>query len=483
MPVGGDISPKRADEDWFAYHERTKNYTPEQREAARVASQAAEEARLAAAAEEARLAAAAEEARLAAVAEEARLAAIAEEEARLAAVAEEARLAAIAEEARLAAVAEEGEEVTQQTTQQEVQGNTMPTAGATSFSLDQRWYGPLENGSYWQNPNHQDYDPTVLTPGASTGTGTGAGADPSLFGYYRDALNLVSDDEGLAALATPASTAFRSAGNPFASNTASNTTGTVPNYTYERAQVPGTYDANRRPGSRGQRYFSDAAFVPQGSPQRQAVRDTYVNQASDAQLVNRANMAQQRQFEAQPSPTYTPPTNTAMGFAPYKIRPAPASGAAVINPAPTENDLIAFLAQQRKNEEEKTGQEVAGEEKPTPIPTQMPVDSTGIASLARGGRTSAYAMGGTPQAQGYYLGGATDGMADRIPARIDNNQEARLSDGEFVIPADVVSHLGNGNSSAGAKNLYGMMDRVRMARTGNKQQGKQIDPNKFIPKR
>ena len=52
MPVGGDISPKRADEDWFAYHERTKNYTPEQREAARVASQAAEEARLAAAAEE-----------------------------------------------------------------------------------------------------------------------------------------------------------------------------------------------------------------------------------------------------------------------------------------------------------------------------------------------------------------------------------------------------------------------------------------------
>lgn len=74
-------------------------------------------------------------------------------------------------------------------------------------------------------------------------------------------------------------------------------------------------------------------------------------------------------------------------------------------------------------------------------------------------------------------------MADRIPARIDNNQEARLSDGEFVIPADVVSHLGNGNSSAGAKNLYGMMDRVRMARTGNKQQGKQIDPNKFIPKR
>ena len=74
-------------------------------------------------------------------------------------------------------------------------------------------------------------------------------------------------------------------------------------------------------------------------------------------------------------------------------------------------------------------------------------------------------------------------MADRIPARIDNTQEARLSDGEFVIPADVVSHLGNGNSGAGAKNLYNMMDRVRQARTGSTRQGRQIDPNKFIPSR
>jgi hypothetical protein len=42
-------------------------------------------------------------------------------------------------------------------------------------------------------------------------------------------------------------------------------------------------------------------------------------------------------------------------------------------------------------------------------------------------------------------------MADKVPATIDGTQEARLSDGEFVIPADVVSHLGNGNSNAGAK--------------------------------
>jgi len=83
--------------------------------------------------------------------------------------------------------------------------------------------------------------------------------------------------------------------------------------------------------------------------------------------------------------------------------------------------------------------------------------------------------------KGKYLDGSTDGMADRVPARIDGRQEARLSDGEFVIPADIVSHLGNGNSDAGAKVLEQMMSRVRKARTGNKKQGKEIDPKTILP--
>lgn len=56
-----------------------------------------------------------------------------------------------------------------------------------------------------------------------------------------------------------------------------------------------------------------------------------------------------------------------------------------------------------------------------------------------------------------------------------------MSHGEFVIPADVVSHLGNGNSDAGARRLYEMMDRIRKARTGTTKQGKQVNPNKFMP--
>jgi hypothetical protein len=88
-----------------------------------------------------------------------------------------------------------------------------------------------------------------------------------------------------------------------------------------------------------------------------------------------------------------------------------------------------------------------------------------------------YAAGGTPR----FLSGGGDGMSDSIPATIDGKQPARIADGEFIIPADVVSHLGNGSSKAGAKQLYSMMDKVRSARTGTKKQGKQISPNKYLP--
>jgi hypothetical protein len=84
-------------------------------------------------------------------------------------------------------------------------------------------------------------------------------------------------------------------------------------------------------------------------------------------------------------------------------------------------------------------------------------------------------------AQGRYLQGGTDGMADEIPAQIGEDQPAALSHGEFVIPADVVSHLGNGNSDAGAQRLYDMMDKIREARTGTKEQGKEINPDSFMP--
>lgn len=92
------------------------------------------------------------------------------------------------------------------------------------------------------------------------------------------------------------------------------------------------------------------------------------------------------------------------------------------------------------------------------------------------------ASGGIAQLkEGRYLRGETDGMADKIDTKIDGKDPAALSHGEFVIPADVVSHLGNGNSEAGAKILEQMMSRVRKDRTGKKEQGKEINPNNYLP--
>jgi hypothetical protein len=102
----------------------------------------------------------------------------------------------------------------------------------------------------------------------------------------------------------------------------------------------------------------------------------------------------------------------------------------------------------------------------------------GIMSLAGGGKT--YSLGDYSDG-GRLLKGPGDGMSDDIPATIGHKQEARLADGEFVVPADVVSGLGNGSTDAGAKHLYKMMDKVRHARTGRKTQGKQIEAEKYVP--
>ena len=85
------------------------------------------------------------------------------------------------------------------------------------------------------------------------------------------------------------------------------------------------------------------------------------------------------------------------------------------------------------------------------------------------------------RAGGKFLSGPGDGMSDDIRANISGKQEARLADGEFVVPADVVSHIGNGSSKAGAKQLYAMMDRVRQARTGKNRQAPEIKARKYMP--
>lgn len=208
--------------------------------------------------------------------------------------------------------------------------------------------------------------------------------------------------------------------------------GKIPEYTAVRERVPMTYDPTRRPGSSGQQYFTAPSFVKKGDTTAiDAARSAALEQATAMASANTANPARQS------LPASTPVTSPAGGGTAVATTPRPASS----------------VAQDLK----------------VPVYTE---------ENARGMQ---YAAGGLAEmAKGRYLGGATDGMADKIPARIGGKQEARLSHGEFVIPADVVSHLGNGNSEAGAKRLYSMMDKIRTARTGTKKQGKQINPDKFL---
>jgi len=183
-------------------------------------------------------------------------------------------------------------------------------------------------------------------------------------------------------------------------------------------------DPNRVPGSTGRQYFTDTQYVPQGD-------------ADAMSAAKAASTAQASGLQAAARTTPTPAANPWAG----KMKMA-------YNPQPVSNT-------------ETTG---AG------LP-QIPAKLTeqGGIPMAAGGIADA----------GRYLQGKTDGMADEIPSSIDGEQPAALSHGEFVIPADVVSHLGNGNSDAGAQKLYEMMDRIRKARTGTTEQGKEINPDEF----
>jgi len=206
--------------------------------------------------------------------------------------------------------------------------------------------------------------------------------------------------------------------------------GKIPEYTAVRERVPTTYDATRRPGSSGQQYFTAPSFIKKGdTTATDAARSAALEQATTLASANAANPARQ-----------TLPAATAVT--------SPAGGGTAVASRPASS-VIQDLKVPVYTEENARGVQMA---------------SGGLAGMAKG----------------RYLGGATDGMADKIPARIGGKQEARLSHGEFVIPADVVSHLGNGNSEAGAKRLYAMMDKIRTARTGTKKQGKQINPDKFL---
>jgi len=291
----------------------------------------------------------------------------------------------------------------------------------------------------------------------------------------------------------------------------------IPRLRAVREAVGGTYDPERRPGSGGQRYFSDVEYANPRMAQRvydpeaagyetQVAYDTRFDAAMDAATdaarqrmgqqatglaaLNAANPAmQQRPVLAQSADSPTSSTNrffspgeSTGGIAdfldtqknlvseasrrlPVGMTPAQRGITSALQDAP--DDMVGRLLNMGIFTPETAAQFY--QSRYPGLTAEQVQEAMGQYGYAQGGNV-----------QGMYLGGPTDGMADQIPATIDNRQPAALSDGEFVLPADVVSHLGNGNSDAGAKQLYGMMDRIRKARTGSTEQGKQINPNKFL---
>ena len=109
-----------------------------------------------------------------------------------------------------------------------------------------------------------------------------------------------------------------------------------------------------------------------------------------------------------------------------------------------------------------------------------PTTSLGQLDLAEGGHLGSYSDGG------HLLKGPGDGVSDSIPARIGKHQPARLADGEFVVPARIVSELGNGSTDAGARKLYEMMDKVQASRKKSMGKGKfavNSKAAKYLPKK
>jgi len=225
----------------------------------------------------------------------------------------------------------------------------------------------------------------------------------------------------------------------------------IPNYSVARSSVQYD-DANRLPGALGRDYFSETRYTPVTGV---AATDTAAR-AADLAAVKAETTGIASQYKP-PVPATNPYASGDKMF-PTKYNPTTAVGTGT-----STNTGI------------KTGTGAATNASGVANLLPIPDPSKPVVEAAEGGLMS-FAKGGNN-----YLRGSTDGMADKLNTSIDNRQAAKLSHGEFVIPADVVSHLGNGNSDAGADKLYQMMARIRKARTGNPRQGKRINPDKFMP--
>ena len=165
----------------------------------------------------------------------------------------------------------------------------------------------------------------------------------------------------------------------------------------------------------------------------------------------------------------TPATATATGQSGFKYDPTTGRFSGGL-PQPQQQDFSGFMNfandpnfqaylqnQYNQFQQAQQGGGKAGGLMPNALKLNMGGGISDLGSYSDGGRL---------------LKGPGDGVSDSIPAQIGNKQPARLADGEFVIPARIVSELGNGSTDAGARKLYAMMDRVQKKRANTVGKGK-----------
>ena len=328
----------------------------------------------------------------------------------------------------------------------ETTGTALPDGVTTSNSsptgfIDSKSGAPVtSDGKYYSTPTVTP--PTTTTGATDSSSGSQSGVSGLLSGISK-ATGIPASILSPGNLTTAAGIAAMLGGN--STKTALSGTPGIPNLNYINQQVP------LAQAGQGQSFFTPGQYVDPS--QASAARATANQQAKD---LTQAPVA------AQPLPAANVNTAWANQGKPVQaITPVTAPQQTGIAQVATPSQIQAIQAQ------------VANLQ-------QNPAQAQNLAQVhaAHGGMMPG---GITGMSHGRYLQGSTDGMADKIDTSIDGVQPAKLSHGEFVIPADVVSHLGNGNSDAGAKNLYHMMDKIRMARTGTKKQGKEINPDKFMP--
>ena len=233
----------------------------------------------------------------------------------------------------------------------------------------------------------------------------------------------------------------------------------VPKMTAVREQVPYEDDPNRRPGERGRRYFSDTQFVPEGGD------------------VGAARAAAQQQAQGiaaalPPSPVQTPPAagivNAPWNQVPTSSVIPTATGSAPTVPIPQQLTPEGGIAMAQGGRVPQFNGNMQSGGFVVPGDVVRHADPAGQARKEAGLQALHQTMGAQA------IRGPGDAMSDSIPATIDGQRPAALSNGEAYVPPQQVARMGNGDPKRGADRLYDMMENLRKQRTGST---RQINPD------